>query len=71
MELFVIDFTVCVHLFLLQSLLTEWRRVFWITFAVHISEAVVFTVWGSAVVQPWNSIEVKKDKERKRLELDE
>lgn len=43
-----------------QSLLIEWRRVFWITFAVHISEAAVFTIWGSGCVQPWDSNEKKK-----------
>lgn len=52
-----------------QSLLTEWRMVFWITFGVHISQAVIFLVWGSGRVQPWNSMDVKKDKETKPLEL--
>lgn len=36
-------------------LLSEWRTVFWLTFAVYISNAVIFIIWGSAEVQPWNS----------------
>lgn len=63
----IIKLFICCRFFMLQSLLTEWRRVFWITVGVHISEAVVFIVWVSGCVQPWNTIEVKKDKESKPL----
>lgn len=54
---------------MLQSLLTEWRMVFWITFCVHIAEAVIFAIWGSGRVQPWNSVKVGEDKESKPLEI--
>lgn len=35
--------------------LSEWRTVFWLTFAVYISNAVIFIICGSAKVQPWNT----------------
>lgn len=38
-----------------QSLLSEWRVVFWITVFVHIAKIAIFTAWGSAKVQPWNN----------------
>lgn len=37
-----------------QAYLSEWRLVFWITFALHISKTIIFTIWGSAKIQPWN-----------------
>lgn len=37
-----------------QALLSEWRLVFWITFALHLLESVVFITFGSAVTQSWN-----------------
>ena len=37
-----------------QSTLEQWRFVFWITFGVSIVRIIVFVIWGSAVVQPWN-----------------
>lgn len=40
-----------------QSLQSEWRLVFWITFGAHIAKVTVFTIWGSAKVQPWNTPE--------------
>lgn len=50
-----------------QSLVTEWRLVFWITFFVHIAEAIVFTGWASGKVQSWN--EPAEVDERKELEI--
>lgn len=39
-----------------QSLQSEWRAVFWITFVTAIAQLVVFGIWGSAKVQPWNDL---------------
>ncbi|XP_031629149.1 sialin-like [Contarinia nasturtii] len=38
-----------------NALLSEWRTVFWITFSLHLMESVIFTIFGSAVTQKWNS----------------
>lgn len=38
----------------LQSLLTEWRVVFWITFVLQMAKLFIFSIWGSGDVQPWN-----------------
>ncbi|XP_055326920.1 sialin-like [Sitodiplosis mosellana] len=38
-----------------NALLSEWRMVFWITFALHSSESIIFTIWGSGEVQLFNS----------------
>lgn len=40
-----------------QAYLSEWRLVFWLTFVFFMAKAVIFTIWGSAKVQPWNSPE--------------
>lgn len=38
-----------------DSSLEQWRLVFWITLAVSIGRAIIFIVWGTADVQPWNN----------------
>lgn len=38
----------------LQSTLEQWRFVFWITLVVSMVRALVFLVWGSGEIQPWN-----------------
>lgn len=38
-----------------QSLQSEWRIVFWITLGASIAQFLIFDIWGSAKVQPWNS----------------
>lgn len=38
-----------------NATLHQWRLVFWITFILHLTEVVVFTTFGSAKTQPWNS----------------
>ncbi|KAG4078473.1 hypothetical protein HA402_009185 [Bradysia odoriphaga] len=37
-----------------NSSLTEWRAVFWISFAIFVSTTVVYVLWASGEVQPWN-----------------
>lgn len=37
-----------------QSSLEQWRYVFWITLIISMFRILVFIVWGSAEVQPWN-----------------
>lgn len=41
-------------LFNLQSSLEEWRNVFWISFAIFIITTVIYSIWASGEVQPWN-----------------
>lgn len=39
----------------LQAYLPEWQTVFWLTFSVYVSSAIIFLIWGSSEVQPWNT----------------
>ncbi|XP_037041617.1 putative inorganic phosphate cotransporter isoform X1 [Bradysia coprophila] len=41
-----------------NSLLSEWRLVFWITAGLHVFKAIVFSVWGTADRQPWDTPKV-------------
>ena len=38
----------------LQNGIEEWRIVFWISAAVFFSATVIFWIFGSADIQPWN-----------------
>lgn len=42
--------------FFLQRTLKQWRDVFWVTFGVCLFSSVVYCVFSSAEVQPWNSV---------------
>lgn len=33
----------------------EWRNVFWLAFGLYMGTLVIYTTFGSAEVQPWNS----------------
>lgn len=33
----------------------EWRSVFWITFVILTISAIVYSLWGSGELQPWNN----------------
>lgn len=35
--------------------MTEWRAVFWISFGIFVVTTVVYVIWASGEVQPWNS----------------
>lgn len=37
-----------------QLTLEEWRLVFWITFGIFAVTTVVYSIWASGEVQPWN-----------------
>lgn len=41
-------------MFVIQSSLREWRAVFWISFGIFIVTTVVYVLWASGEVQPWN-----------------
>lgn len=43
-----------------HAYLSEWRYVWWFTFATLIASAVVFMIWGSAKIQPWNTGEKRR-----------
>lgn len=43
------------NIYLLQAFLSEWRLVFWLVFVLYILITFIYTIWGSAKVQPWNS----------------
>ncbi|XP_046750764.1 putative inorganic phosphate cotransporter [Diprion similis] len=53
-----------------NQFLSEWRIVFWITFAVFFVVALVFDIWGDGEVQPWNDLDFVKRK-RKEVEVDQ
>lgn len=35
--------------------MTEWRVVFWISFVIFMVTTVVYVLWASGEVQPWNN----------------
>uniref|UniRef100_A0A1B0CQC4 Permease of the major facilitator superfamily protein n=2 Tax=Lutzomyia longipalpis TaxID=7200 RepID=A0A1B0CQC4_LUTLO len=35
--------------------ITEWRLVFWIAFIIFVVTTVVYSIWASGEVQPWNT----------------
>lgn len=37
--------------------MAEWRTVFWVTFAVFVVTTIVYVIWASGEVQPWNEPE--------------
>ncbi|XP_046750763.1 putative inorganic phosphate cotransporter [Diprion similis] len=47
-----------------NQFLSEWRIVFWITFALFFTTTLIFDIWGDAEVQPWNDLE-SVDREQK------
>lgn len=49
-----------------NSSLEEWRFVFWVTFVIFVVTTVVYSIWASGEVQPWN---FPKDKECKSSEF--
>lgn len=43
-----------VIIFDLQSSIEEWRTVFWISFGIFIVTTVIYSIWASGEIQPWN-----------------
>lgn len=37
--------------------MSEWRLVFWVTFVVFVVTTIVYVIWASGDVQPWNEPE--------------
>lgn len=35
--------------------MSEWQTVFWVAFAVFGVTTIMFLIWGSGEVQPWNN----------------
>lgn len=52
---------------MLQSLQSEWRVVFWITFIVHMVKIVNFALFGSGEIQKWNTPEEPPEKKEREL----
>lgn len=38
-----------------HSSLEEWRFVFWVTFGIFVVTTVIYSIWASGEVQPWNN----------------
>lgn len=51
-----LNFQLNIHLSF-QSLQSEWKIVFYITVLAHIIQIFVYSFWGSAKIQPFNSPE--------------
>lgn len=53
----------------------EWRLVFWIMMVMMTGTSIVFLLFGSGEVQPWDQMEQynlrKKEKEKLGLPMDE
>ncbi|XP_019869672.2 putative inorganic phosphate cotransporter isoform X5 [Aethina tumida] len=45
--------------------LTEWRTVFWVSFAIFMVTNVIYTIWASGEEQWWNNAEEHKQKDGK------
>lgn len=41
---------------LLQTLLREWRDVFWLTSGLYLLGMIAFALYGSAEIQTWNAL---------------
>lgn len=41
-----------------KSFLSEWRMVFWITFWLQILKLLIFSIFGSGDVQPWDTYDI-------------
>lgn len=37
--------------------MNEWRTVFWVTFGVFVITTIVYLIWASGELQPWNEPE--------------
>lgn len=58
-------------MFSFQSTLEQWRFVFWVAFGVAMFRTIVFSIWASAEVQPWDQPKIYKSPEFYKLnELD-
>ena len=55
-------------MFFLQQSLNQWQIIFWTTSGVLLLELIVFTLFGSAVEQPWNQAYAGKSGSRGRPE---
>lgn len=40
-----------------QSLMNEWRIVFWTAFVIFALTSVIYGIWASGEMQPWNNPE--------------
>lgn len=43
--------------------MSEWRTVLWLSFGFYTAITIIFTLFGSAKIQPWNAEEKNKDNE--------
>lgn len=53
----------------MQHTVTEWRTVFWISFAIFIATSVVYALFGSGEEQWWND-PTKTDKNTTQISLE-
>lgn len=40
--------------FLFQATMNEWRIVFWLGFVILVVSSIIFAIWGTADVQPYD-----------------
>lgn len=45
-----------------QVTVEEWRFVFWITLAMFVVTTVIYSIWASGEVQPWNNPKTVEEK---------
>lgn len=53
----------------MQHTVSEWRTVFWISFAIFIATSVVYALFGSGEEQWWNDPN-KTDKNTTKISLE-
>lgn len=58
---------ISIYMLLFQSTLEQWRFVFWFALGVSIVRTIIYLIWASADVQPWNNQEEIKSPESVKL----
>lgn len=54
---------------ILKAYLSEWRFVFWLTFGSCIVRTIIYTLFGSAEIQPWNALNKNEANEKEDVLL--
>jgi hypothetical protein len=55
----------------LQQTYAQWRKVFGIIAAVYAGGAIIYTVFGTGKLQPWNSVPKKTESDKNELDKNE
>lgn len=51
----------------MQSSLEQWRFVFWVTFGVAMVRTIIYSIWASGEIQPFNNMKTTEPEEQVQL----